>query len=266
MSQKTASKRAVATASSASAPFAAATTRCPARSRTSASSAATSGSSSTTSTSRPGPVNGRRDGTRDVDDGAACQRQGQRESGATLGPVLRRQGPAVRRDHAVADREADARADTDGLGGVEGLEDARHDLVRNAGPGVVDLDHGDTRRTIGPGDDGEAALPLFTVHGLHCIDHQIDEHLHDLVAVGKDRRQVVAGIDGDRDAGRPRRIGDEILGRLQNGSDRGRPPVRRGLPRHLEKCLRDPAAALGRFAKTAQMVALARIEHSPLRA
>src|SRR3546814_1088826 len=69
---------------------------------------------------------------------------------------------AVGAHHAVADREADAGALADRLGGEEGIEDARADFGRHAGAAVA---HGDAHlpagcplgrslgREIGSGED-----------------------------------------------------------------------------------------------------------------
>src|SRR3990172_2971622 len=91
--------------------------------------------------------------------GASAQREAHREARAGAGARLHLAPPAVLRDDALADREPEARPAPRGLGGVEGLEDARDLLGADPGAVVADLDPHALALPAG-GNPHPAAAPL----------------------------------------------------------------------------------------------------------
>jgi hypothetical protein len=78
-------------------------------------------------------------------------------------------------DDVVGQRQAEAGALANRLGGVEGFEDALQDSRRHAAPGVADLDPGGRGVAAGAHGDGAALLD-----GMRGIDQQVHHHLVDL--------------------------------------------------------------------------------------
>ncbi|MNH30943.1 hypothetical protein D3C79_912680 [compost metagenome] len=79
-------------------------------------------------------------------------------------------------DDTVRQRQAQAGALADRLGGVEGVEDLLQALRRNA---ATVVGHFDPHVVVGAtGAHGDGAT--FRAHGLGGIDHQVHDHLVDL--------------------------------------------------------------------------------------
>ena len=95
---------------------------------------------------------------------------------------------AMRLHDAVAERQPDAGSGADLLGGEERLEDARQDLLRDAGAGVADPDD-DTAASWRRGRAETVILrwPVPAVQRLLGIDQQVDQNLAELVGIGPDR-------------------------------------------------------------------------------
>ena len=127
--------------------------------------------------------------------------------------------PAVLLDDAVRYREPEPRALPHLLRREEGLEDARHDLGRDAGAVVLELDH-HRRSTVlfsfaGAHADGIALAA--GQDGVLGIEQKVQEHLLQLVHVTLGGRHAggVVELDVDAREAQPRRA--QRQGLLEDG-------------------------------------------------
>src|SRR5215467_12703659 len=100
----------------------------------------------------------------------------------TGGIGLHRDLSAVGLDNGAADRQADTHAVA--LVGDKGLEELRHQFLRDPGPGVGNAD-GDHVVVAGGGGNDELAS-LRRLHGLDGISEQVQQNLLNLHLVDKD--------------------------------------------------------------------------------
>src|SRR5258707_15327276 len=108
------------------------------------------------------------------------RRQDDAEDASATDLAFDRNGAPRGGDDAMADGETEAGSAAAGLGGEEGIEDARQEALRNARTGITDLDHR-ASRCIGPRDDSDlvGCDPTFRdrMRGVH---DQVDEYLAEL--------------------------------------------------------------------------------------
>ena len=139
------------------------------------------------------------------------------------GPVLDRDAAVMLVDDLLHYREAQARAA--GLGGHVGLEDARHQFLREAAavvatpPGARVSPASSVRTSM---DAGRAPSRTPILQRVLRVLHQVVDHLADLRAVGPDRRQRVVKPLVDRHAASSRTARARRRTRLFRSSRRGR--------------------------------------------
>jgi hypothetical protein len=144
---------------------------------------------------------------------------------------------------ALADRESQPGALAFALGGEKRLEDLRRQRLRHARPIVDEIDRHAVQPTPGPHDDG--ARPAGGRDGLGGIVDQIDEDLLNLVRLDVRHRQVRLHVNA-----RLHPVGHELVaqqeeGRVQQGTERGGPPLVLVLAREAQQVLHDVGRPLG---------------------
>src|SRR6516225_6063488 len=125
---------------------------------------------------------------------------------------------AVGLDNGAADRQADTHAVA--LVGDKGLEELRHQFLRDPGPGVGNAD-GDHIVVAGGGGNDELAS-LRRLHGLDGIAQQVQQNLLDLHLV--DKNEIDGGIELKPDTnalilGSDQRQGAGLLNELLDAFD-----------------------------------------------
>ena len=85
-------------------------------------------------------------------------------------------GAVVRGHDGVADRQADAGADAERLGGEERFEDPGQVVGADAATGIGHIDGDPVFGGVDPRGDGEPAL-VGVLHGLAGVDAQVDQDL-----------------------------------------------------------------------------------------
>ena len=111
----------------------------------------------------------------------------------------------------MADREAESRANPDGLGREEWIEDSFESLRVDAATGVADLD-GRAARVIRARDDPElVAVGLAFADRLRTVHEKIDEHLPEPRLIGLDEWHGVVVLHEPR----------TVLDLVQHHVDRG---------------------------------------------
>ena len=101
----------------------------------------------------------------------------------------------------VGDRESQARALADLLCREERIENPASDVDRHAGAVVADLERHGVLLGVMPGADDQRAAPVGGEHRLFGVDHQVEQHLLDLVRVGEDLGQARCERGHDVDIG-----------------------------------------------------------------
>ena len=92
-------------------------------------------------------------------------------------------------DDGVGDRQAEAGALADLLRREERIEDLALHLSRNPGSIVTDLKHDGLVFDVVPRADDQRAAAVGREHRLFGIDDEVEQHLLNLMRVGKDGRQ-----------------------------------------------------------------------------
>src|ERR1700721_845906 len=139
------------------------------------------------------------------------------KEGAAFGVVLAGDGAAVVEDDSIDDAEAESCALADGLGGVEGIEDAFR--IADARAGVGELNDGFV--SLLKGEDGGPApnalqSPFRFEQRVHGVFGDFDEDLEELIDIAADARQ--AGLNHKFDADFSSGIAgfDHLVGALQD--------------------------------------------------
>ena len=109
------------------------------------------------------------------------------ERRAAIRPRLETDAAAVLLHDRVGDRQAEPGALADFLRREERVEDLRLQIVGDSGAVVVDLEHDGFPIGVVPRADDEDAAAVRRQHRLLGVDHQVQQHLLDLVAVGEHR-------------------------------------------------------------------------------
>jgi hypothetical protein len=151
--------------------------------------------------------------TRDLRRGLRRQQQPKRRAAAGV-PGL--EAAAGLGEHLGRRREAESRALTGRFRGVEGLEQTRHDVGRQAGAVVLEDDLGGfAGRMVAPpralgrgvtGDRKSDAHPAFaTVEGVPGVGGEVQEHLNDAIFLDARPQHALTGLDDEFDAFRQQR-------------------------------------------------------------
>ena len=182
------------------------------------------------------------------------QAEAERSAAAVAAVAFEHQVAAVLAQHGARHRQPESGAQPLGLGGEEGLEDARLHRLRHAGPGVGHTQPDALRAVVAPrlhaGLQRDAARPRGISAGqrLLRIDDQVQQHLAHLVAVGHHLGQRLGQLQHDGDAVAAQRVAQHLGGGARQVVQLHRRTLRRALPRHVQERAHDAAAALGGLA------------------
>ena len=89
-------------------------------------------------------------------------------------------------DDGVGDGQPEARALADLLRREERVEDLALGLLGHARPVVADLERDGVALFVVPRPDDQGAAAVRRHHRLFGVDHEVEQHLLDLVRVGED--------------------------------------------------------------------------------
>jgi hypothetical protein len=145
---------------------------------------------------------------------------------------------AVSRYDARAHRQTDARADAQGFGGEERLEDLTRDLGRHARTVIGHLDAHTAR--IPTTRDAQPARRRDLLQGMLGVDDQVHDDLRQLVAVRKQGRQIGRQLAHDLDVAGAQAVARELEGHLDQLVDLHQRPSCRLLASEGQVGLDDP--------------------------